>query len=196
MAAAGFVLAGGRSRRMSRDKAMLPYRGRPLIAHVAGTVEKALGKETWFGSGPVAIVGEPDRYRNLGYRVLADIHENCGPLGGIITALSASPVDWNLVVACDMPNLDPEDLRMLVERSSNRTALCIAAEGESREAEPLCAIYHRDCLPILRRALHDKKLKMKDVLRELHPEFVALPAESLANLNTPEEWTAFEEQPE
>jgi molybdopterin-guanine dinucleotide biosynthesis protein A len=193
MAAAGFVLAGGRSRRMGRDKAMLPYRGRPLIAHVAGTVEKALGKEAWFGSGPVAIVGEPDRYRNLGYRVLADIYQNCGPLGGIITALSESPADWNLVVACDMPNLDPAALRMLVERSSNRIALCVAAEGPSGEAEPLCAIYHRDCLPIFTRALHDKRLKMKDILRELQPELAALPARSLANLNTPEEWMASEE---
>lgn len=195
MAAAGFVLAGGKSRRMGRDKAMLPFHGRPLIAHVAGTVEKALGKEARFGSGRVAIVGEPDRYRDLGYRVLADIHKDCGPLGGIVTALTASPFDWNLVAACDMPNLEPADLRKLVERSPTSGTLCIAAQGPSGEAEPLCAIYHRDCLPVLTRALHDKRLKLKEVLPELHPELVALPARSLANLNTPEEWMAFEEQP-
>jgi molybdenum cofactor guanylyltransferase len=56
MVAAGFVLAGGSSRHMGRDKAMLPYRGRPLIAHVAETVEKVL-----YGSGHAAIVGQPDR---------------------------------------------------------------------------------------------------------------------------------------
>jgi molybdopterin-guanine dinucleotide biosynthesis protein A len=56
MVAAGFVLAVGRGRRMGRDKTMLPYRGRPPIAHVAETVEKAL-----YGSGHAAIVGQPDR---------------------------------------------------------------------------------------------------------------------------------------
>src|SRR5579862_3839386 len=108
MVAAGFVLAGGRSRRMGRDKALLPYRGAPLIAHVAGTVEKVLDD-----SGHVAIVGAPDRYRDLGYRVLADLFPGCGPLGGIVTALSLAESDWNLIVACDMPNLDPADLRKL-----------------------------------------------------------------------------------
>ena len=194
MAAAGFVLAGGRSRRMGRDKALLPYCGRPLIAHVAGTVEKALGREGRSDSGHVAIVGEPDRYRDLGYRVLADIYENSGPLGGIVTALTAGLADWNLVVACDMPNLEPADLRKLADQISASGAQCIAAVGPSGEAEPLCALYHRDCLPILTRALHDKRLKLKDVLRELRPEFVTLAAESLANLNTPEDWMAFEGQ--
>jgi molybdenum cofactor guanylyltransferase len=191
MAAAGFVLAGGRSRRMGRDKAMLPYRGRPLIAHMAETVEKALGREARSGSGHVAIVGEPDRYRDLGYRVLADIYEDCGPLSGIVTALSESPADWNLVVACDMPNLEAADLCKLAGRTLNSSGKCIAARGPSGEAEPLCAMYHRDCLPILTRALHDKRLKLKEVLPELKPELVTLAAESLANLNTPEEWMAF-----
>src|SRR5271166_6204295 len=127
MVAAGFVLAGGESRRMGRDKALLLYRGRPLIAHVAGTVEKGLGSQACCGSGPVAIVGHPDRYGDLGYRVLADIHANCGPLGGLVTALSASGADWNLAVACDMPNLTEADLGRLLHSAPASRGRCIAA---------------------------------------------------------------------
>ncbi|HMD51059.1 MAG TPA: molybdenum cofactor guanylyltransferase [Bryobacteraceae bacterium] len=195
MVAAGFVLAGGESRRMGRDKALLLYRGRPLIAHVAGTVEKGLGSQAWCGSGPVAIVGHPDRYADLGYRVLADIHANCGPLGGIVTALNASAAAWNLVVACDMPNLTVTNLGSLLDRAAASQGRCVAARGPSGEAEPLCAIYHRDCLAVLTRALRVKRFKMKEILPELEPDLVDLPAESLANLNTPEEWMALEEQP-
>jgi len=194
MVAAGFVLAGGKSRRMGRDKALLPHHGRPLIAHVAGTVERGLGSKAEYGSGPVAIVGHPDRYGDLGYRVLADIHPNCGALGGIVTALSASTTDWNLVVACDMPNLTEADLARLLDRAAASGGRCIAGRGPSGEAEPLCAVYHRDCLPIFTRALRAKRFKMREILPELEPDLVDLPAESLANLNTPHEWMAFEEQ--
>jgi molybdenum cofactor guanylyltransferase len=190
MVAAGFVLAGGQSRRMGRDKALLPYRGGPLIAHVAGIVEKVLGD-----SGHMAIVGEPDRYRYLDYRVLADLFPGCGPLGGIVTALSLQESDWNLVVACDMPNLEPADLRKLLDRAERFEGLCIAAQGPSSEGEPLCALYHQKCLPVFLRALEEKRFKLKDILPELEPALVPLAAPSLANLNTPEEWIAFEEQP-
>ena len=169
---------------------MLPNRGRPLIAHVAGTVEKVLG-----GSGHVAIVGEPDRYRDLGYRVLADLHADCGPLGGILTALSLGESDWNLVVACDMPNLETAHLRKLLDRTLGSGIDCVAGQGPSGQAEPLCAVYHRNCLATLTRALHQGRLKLREILPELDLELVALPASSLANLNTPEEWIAFEERP-
>lgn len=185
---------------MGRDKALLLYRGRPLIAHVAGTVERGLGSKAWYGSGPVAIVGHPDRYGDLGYRVLADMHANCGPLGGIVTALSVTAADWNLVVACDMPNLTEADLGRLLDCAAASRGRCVAgqgmtARGPSGEAEPLCAVYHRDCLPILTRALRAKRFKMKEILPELDPDLVDVPAQSLANLNTPEDWMAFEEQP-
>src|SRR6058998_1400393 len=94
---AGFVLVGGRSSRMGRDKACLPLQGRTLLEHVAAAVAAA--------AGSVTLVGSPERYQNLGFRVIADSLPGCGPLGGIHTALGASPADWNLIVACDMPGI-------------------------------------------------------------------------------------------
>jgi molybdenum cofactor guanylyltransferase len=172
---------------MGRDKALLPYRGRVLVAHVAAVVEEALGP-----AGHVAILGEPDCYRDLGYPVHADLIPNCGPLGGIVTALKLTQTDWNLVVACDMPTLTATSLRMLVARTLESQANCIAASGPTGEPEPLCALYHRRALPALDRALRDKRFKMKDLLTELELESVAFPAAALANVNTPEEWTQFQ----
>lgn len=172
---------------MGRDKALLPYRGRVLVAHVAAVVEEAMGV-----AGEVAILGDPDSYRDLGYPVHADLFPNCGPLGGIVTALNLTKTDWNLAVACDMPMLAAASLRMLLERALQSQANCIAASGPTGELEPLCALYHRRCLPALECALRDKHLKMKDLLSDLQLESVAFPAAALANVNTPEDWAALQ----
>ena len=76
MEPSGFVLAGGLSSRMGRDKALLPYRGKTLVEHVAETVSEALPES----SRPVAIIGDPGRYGNLGYPVHPDSVPGCGPL--------------------------------------------------------------------------------------------------------------------
>ena len=185
MMPSGFVLAGGQSRRMGRDKALLPYRGRTLVAHVAGIVKEALGN-----GGDVAIVGDPARYADLDYPVHADRVPSRGPLSGIITALRLSKTDWNLVVACDMPSLAASNLRILLERARESQAQCVAARSPAGELEPLCAVYHRGCLSILEQAFRSKQLKMRDLLPELQADSVAFPAAALANANTPEEWSA------
>src|ERR1700737_2946897 len=97
MRRSGFVLAGGASSRMGRDKALLAYRETTLVEYVARVVREAVGS--------VTLIGDPDRYRELGHKVYRDKVSGCGPLGGTHTALSVSATDWNLVVACDMPGI-------------------------------------------------------------------------------------------
>ncbi|MBZ5609313.1 MAG: molybdenum cofactor guanylyltransferase [Acidobacteriia bacterium] len=174
---------------MGRDKALLPYRGATLLEHVAHIVEEAVTP------GAVAIVGDPARYGNAGYPVHPDQVASCGPLGGVYTALNLSATDWNLVVACDMPNLSAASLRALLEQASRSRANCVLATGSSGEPEPLCGVYHRLCLPVLDRAIRDNRFKMKDLVPELGAELVALPSDVLANVNTPAEWSEVQGQP-
>jgi molybdopterin-guanine dinucleotide biosynthesis protein A len=193
MTSSGYVLAGGQSARMGRDKALLPYRGGTLVAHVARIVAEALGGAQAMAA--VAIIGDPGRYSGLGFPVRADLIAGCGPLGGIYTALSLSPNDWNLVVACDMPNVSIAGLRSLLARALESAANCLVASGPAGESEPLCGLYHRRCLPALDRAIRDKRFRMKSLVLELGAEIVPLDAASLANVNTPAEWLELDGQP-
>jgi molybdopterin-guanine dinucleotide biosynthesis protein A len=184
MQRSGFVLAGGGSSRMGRDKALLPYRGTTLVQHLARAVQDA--------AGSVALIGEPGRYSSLGYPVYPDKFSGCGPLGGIYTALSVSPTDWNLIVACDMPGLSPIVLRTLLQTAEESGASCVVATGPGDEPEPLCAVYHRCCLPAMARAIQEKRFKMKELVKELDPRTMPVDGLALANVNTPAEWAEFE----
>src|SRR5208282_447595 len=106
---AGFILAGGESSRMGRDKALLEVGGVALIVRTARLVESVVG-------APV-VIGGTDACRSLGLASIADDWPGAGPLGGIATALRASNAAWNLVVACDLPYLTKEWLDFLVARA-------------------------------------------------------------------------------
>jgi len=170
---------------MGQDKALLQFQGTALIAHIARTVREAAGN--------VTLVGNPERYGFLGYPVVRDRVPSCGPLGGIYTALRTSTTDWNLVVACDMPGISAPVLTALLNRSARSGKRCVTAQGKNGGWEPLCAVYHRDCLPVLASALRDKRLRMMDLMKELDAEAEVVEPLALANVNTPAEWKEFEE---
>jgi len=187
MQASGFVLAGGASRRMGRDKALLPYGGRTLVEHVAKTVSEAVGF--------VTVIGDPDRLPHLGVPVVPDELPGCGPASGIYTALRITQTEWNVLVACDMPAVTADILRELLRRAETTERKCVAAVGPYGQPEPLCAAYHRRCLPALTRAIRDKQLRMRDFVKEIGAVWVSVDNAALANVNTPAEWADFEAKP-
>src|ERR1044072_5912258 len=128
MSRSGFVLAGGRSSRMGRDKALLEYQGMRLIGRVAAAVKGA--------AGAVAVIGDPAKYRDFGCSVHPDIFTGCGPLAGIHAALTVTQADWNLVVACDMPDVDASFLRELLDKAEAAGEDCLLPVGESGRPEP------------------------------------------------------------
>ena len=184
MRSAGFVLAGGHSRRMGTDKALLAWRGSTLIETMAREVEAA--------AGSVVIVGSPDRYSHLGLHLLADLHPGLGPLAGLEAALAATSAEWNLVVACDLPGLDRILLRSLLDFAwSAPPCDAVVAVDPAGNRQPLCAAYHVRALPLVRQRLETGQLKFLDMIDSLH--WVAWPAPDAAafvNINTPEQWAA------
>jgi molybdenum cofactor guanylyltransferase len=184
MQASGFVLAGGASKRMGRDKALLPYGGTTLVEHVAKTVRDAVGS--------VTLVGDPAKLDGLGFPVVPDQIPSCGPVSGIYTALRVSHADWNLIVACDMPSLTSDVLGELLRRAETTVTDCVAASGPDGQVEPLCAVYHRRCLRALDQAIRDKRFKMRDLANEMGVTLVPVSPDALANLNTPDEWAEVE----
>jgi molybdopterin-guanine dinucleotide biosynthesis protein A len=182
---AGFVLAGGSSSRMGRDKALLPLGGRTLLEHVAAQVRAA--------AGSVTVVGPPERYGRLGLTVVPDVIAGCGPLGGILTALTRSPAEWNLIVACDLPGVTTARLRNLLGAAEQTEADCLMPVGAGGRPEPLCAVWRRTCLPAVQRAVREGRYKVTEALTALMvaPYWVAEPG-WLVNVNTPEDWAAWE----
>jgi len=184
---AAWVLAGGNSSRMGSPKALLEIDGLPLVARAVRLLSPLCSS--------VTIVGAPDRYRHLGFAVIADEQPDIGPLGGILTSLSSTAADWNLVVACDLPYLTAEWLRYLAARAARSKARAVLPESEAG-AEPLCAVYHREAAATIRASILRNVLKVTSALEGLPVERVT-PAEIrpfdprgilFQNLNTPDEY--------
>jgi molybdenum cofactor guanylyltransferase len=187
MQASGFVLAGGKSKRMGREKALLPYGDRTLVEIVAKTVRDV--------AGSVTLIGDPAKFGHLGLPVIPDEIASCGPASGLYTALRAADMDWSLIVACDMPGLLSGVLRSLLGAAETTERSCVAASGTDGQPQPLCAVYHRRCLPALTRAIRDKRFRMRDFVKEIGAVWVPVENSALANVNTPSEWAEFEAKP-
>ncbi len=178
---AAWVLTGGRSSRMGRDKALIDIAGRPLALRVAEQAGKFCDS--------VSLVGDPAAYGSLGLKVVPDTFPGQGPLAGIEAALGATAADWNLIVACDMPALGSAAIEQLFDLQAD----CALPQYDDGRAEPLCAVYHRRCHAAIRATLESGVRKVADALRRLEADGFAvryLPvasAKPFANLNTPDE---------
>lgn len=179
MQAAGYVLAGGASRRMGADKALLPFRGATLIESVAAAVRDA--------AGSVTIVGSPEKYQGLGLRVLADLRPGLGPLGGMETALSDAREDWALVAACDLPGVTAGFFKDLLNAASAQADAVIPVTPDGR-AHPLAALYRRSAKTVVSAALDAGIRKVLDAIQALKIQH--FPVAELVNTNTPDEWAA------
>ena len=168
----GFILAGGESSRMGRDKALLELEGVALIVRTARLVESATERCT--------IVGDEVRLEGLELFVIEDEFSGAGPLGGIATALHASGTEWNLIVACDLPYLTGEWLEFLIERAMRSDADAVLPMNE-RGAEPLCAVYRKRAEAAIRAALDRGVRKVTDGLADVRIEFIE-----------PREWKGFD----
>jgi molybdenum cofactor guanylyltransferase len=178
-AIAGFVLVGGASRRMGRDKALLDYAGETLVQSVAFEVAKA--------AGSVALLGDPVRYGHLGMRVVPDIIPGRGPMSGLHAALASTGAEWVLLVACDLPNVEAGFLRLLIDQAILTKAKCVAARGQNG-LEPVCAVYHRSTQREVLQALEDDRLRMRDLITRLDATGVEAEARLVRNVNTEEDW--------
>src|ERR1035441_2675073 len=182
MEAAGFVLAGGASSRMGRNKALLMLDGRALIDIVASAVREAAGN--------VTIIGPPEVYGHLGIPVIPDRIADLGPLAGIETALSRTAAGWNLMVACDMPSVTPFTLRRILEEAAAYPdAGCILPKSAEGFVEPLCAAYHKRILSAITQALAAGTRKVTDALPKASTHYLRMTDDpAFQNINTPDEW--------
>jgi molybdopterin-guanine dinucleotide biosynthesis protein A len=184
--AVGFVVAGGMSRRMGRDKALLPWNGSTLLDHAVARLRAACADVR-------ILSGAGRRYADRGLPVDTDAVPDAGPLGGIYTGLSALGQGTGVFLGVDLPFASVALLRRLLELSAGHDAVVpLSARGP----EPLCAVYGPACREPIRRRLEAGQLKATsfwadvDVLQAGAEELAGLgPLDDLfRNVNTPADY--------
>lgn len=191
---AGFVLAGGKSSRMGRDKAFLEFEGKTLLARALETLAAVT-------PAPV-ILGPRATFGSFG-AVVEDVYPDCGPLGGIHAALASEhAAALNLILAVDLPFVTADLLRFLVDRArqspSAATVPCIDGGWQ-----PVCAVYRRDFAAAAERALAAGNNKVDAVFAALpvcavtEDDLVrfAFSARMFDNLNTPADLARARQRP-
>jgi molybdopterin-guanine dinucleotide biosynthesis protein A len=163
---------------MGRDKARLPFRGGDLVSAVAAAVASAAGNVTLVGHPELPSI--PDRY------------PDGGPLGGILTALGHTAADWNLIVACDMPEVSAAFLAELVARAMRSPADVLLPYGPHGLPEPLCAVYRRRAGAVMGDHFARGVRRVTEALAGLEVEpLVVAEVSHFQNVNTPEDWARY-----
>ena len=158
----GFVLAGGKSSRMGKDKAFLQIFGRTLLAHALELAKAATGS-AW-------IVGSREKFAAFG-QVAEDIYPGHGPLAGIHKALTSTQTDLNLILAVDMPFLQPDFLDYLVAQARDSNA-AVVVPVVGRCLQPLCAVYRREFAEVAERSLAADKNKIERLFAEVQTRVI------------------------
>lgn len=160
----GYVLAGGKSSRMGRDKALLDLAGRPLAQRAVEKLRQVCAE--------VSIVGnraELEAYAPL----VRDLHEGCGPLGGIESALLQSARAWNLFMAVDMPFLPAGFLNAWVRKVTGVESARVALFTVDDRPQPALCLLHKDVAPFVSEAVTRGEFKLFPMLVEAGKELAA-----------------------
>lgn len=174
-AVAGAVLAGGLSRRMGRDKAAILWRGRTLVEHQAATLKAA-------GCDPVVQIGGTE---TSGLAVFADHYPGQGPLGGVLTAFSATSANWIAIVACDVPLLRAASVIRLIDTVAWDCDIDVTV-AQSGRREPMCAVWRvGSSMERLERMWRDGERSLHGALAALNVVEVPVSAQEMVNVNTP-----------
>ncbi len=184
---AGVIVAGGKSSRFGRNKALEPFEGEPLIVRAVRT----LGR--W--CTPLMVVcNHIEEYVGIEAVLIGDLVPHQGPLMALYTALLFSPHEWIFFRAVDMPFLEPPFISLLMDQTVEGRADVVVPVHEGR-LEPLCALYRRRCLRAVAHAVEEGGRRMvhfypqvrvnrieEEVWRKADPT-----GRSLVNINTQEE---------
>lgn len=188
------MLAGGLSSRLGTNKALVRLGRQTLIGRAVVFLESIASR--------VSVVGLSKSEHRLDVPTIADQVPNCGPIGGIASALEEARAEWTLILACDMPYLTPEFLRFLRDRAPLAGPEIQAVVPETQLGlEPLCAIYRKSTGPVFKAALTAKKLKLTSLVATLRLDRIpesewrpfSLDGKLFESINRPEDLEAARE---
>jgi len=191
--ATALVLAGGRSRRMGRDKSMLPWGDSTLLDHAVTIASHA-------ASDVIIVLARPGEAPVGAARVAVDEPVDVGPIGALHGGLRAARHDRCVTCPCDAPFVTADLLQELLVRLDGHS---VAAPVSSHGVEPLCAAWNANVAPHVERYIDGGGRSLRGLIESL-PDVLLIPIDELesladtpdpfANLNTPDEYRRALEQ--
>lgn len=162
MIGAAIILCGGRSSRMGRDKAALPFGPDTLLTRVVRVAQEV--------AADVVVVGDPSQSMPAGVRVVGDPVPRVGPLAALATGLASVGAERALLLACDMPLLVPAVLRRLAELAGDADA-CVPLVGGMPMTT--CAVYATRVGPRAQALLAKGTRSLRALLDEVSVQWVS-----------------------
>lgn len=177
------ILAGGQSRRMGQNKALLSLHGKPVLQWVIDAVQ-SLSDDVFL------VTNTPEDYQSFGLPMMGDIFPGNAALGGIHSAIANARHTWVLLLACDMPLVQAEAIHAMAAMRGDMDAVVPQVDGR---AEPLHAMYRRTCLPAIEAKIGARQLRIIGFFDDITVRYIS-PKDLeqtdfgfLTNLNTPED---------
>ena len=168
MEVGSIILAGGKASRLGRNKANELVGGKYLIERVIEKLRQLSSHIVIATSAELAML-----FQTYDVEIAEDVYPDCGPLGGIYTGLMASPCLHNIVVACDMPFLNTELLRYMVQLSYDFDA--VVPRLNNGYVEPLHSVYSRVCAGSIKARLDKGILQTFLFLSEVSVRYLDQP---------------------
>ncbi|MCL6479820.1 MAG: molybdenum cofactor guanylyltransferase [Peptococcaceae bacterium] len=181
----GIILAGGKSKRMGRNKALLEIGGISMIERVAGVLAQHCSE--------ILVAGENIELNRMGFHIVPDIYPGCGPLGGIHAGLTAAQNRFSFTAACDIPFLDGGLMRRMILEIEDNCAAVVLKTGQYLEM--LFSIYSKEFARAAETCIKNGVYKITAALslvrwKAVEVDLAEFPdlKKILMNVNTPEDY--------
>lgn len=177
----GIILSGGKSSRMGTDKGFLKLKGKTFMEHSIEAL-KPFVSET-------IIISNNRAYDVFNLKRIDDEIEDAGPLAGVYTGLKHSKTDYNLVLSCDIPLINAEIIKLLID-AIDGTSEVIQIE-HNHKSSPLIALYKKNCANKFYELLNEGERRLRFAVNQCKVKQIKLNSEIgvyTVNINTPEDY--------
>jgi molybdenum cofactor guanylyltransferase len=183
----GVVLAGGLSSRIGSDKALMEFRGVPLVTYAVSILQQVCGK--------VVISSNRRDYLFTGCEIWPDETDIQAPMIGIFSCLKRVLDEWIMVLSCDMPLVDPRVFNLLISQANDHKCDVVAPVHDGNSVEPLCGLYNRRVIPLFKRSIEAEQYSLQQFIRNSKHRLVRVDQfldfyrpNMFFNINSPEDF--------
>jgi molybdopterin-guanine dinucleotide biosynthesis protein A len=174
-----YILAGGQSRRLGKDKLYVQVDGQTLLENVVNICRKCFN-EVKLVARDSTIISFSD------IEIVIDSPKAEGPMAGVIAALENCPLDSCFITAVDLPDLNIEIVETLINNYEGQQYFGLEEAGG---LQPLCGIYEKSALEVFYRSARNKNYSVTEVVRSLDYDLIDLKSRQWRNVNSPEDLT-------